>query len=94
MLPPNPTTYYRPRQLAPGEYRALKVEGQCAAATPIGQPPATDGGRRRCRRPKPVYRSIRAFLKAKRKQHNRRRWAAIGKIAAPKSKGGRSRPKP
>jgi hypothetical protein len=67
------------RQRAPGEYSVLAP----AAPEPTPHP-----------RRKPFYRTVKAYLRAKRKEHNRRRWAAKGKIALLRPRGRRRWPKP
>jgi hypothetical protein len=67
----------------PREYRinsagGKEADGEEEAALRPLEPPM--GGRRR-RHGKPVYRSAKAYLKAQRKQHNRRlRAGVVGKV--------------
>jgi hypothetical protein len=76
------------RQRTPWEYVTLKGVRSTDARLDKAAPHQP----RRLNR-KPVYRTVRAFLRAKRREHNRRRWAAIGKIA-PRPHGKRWLPKP
>jgi hypothetical protein len=70
------------RQRAPGEYRVLKERAPAAT----GRPPEAEVPRRR--HPRPVYRSVKAWMRGEVRKHNLRRWAVL------RPRGKRYRPKP